>query len=59
MARRIDPEEFAPARALSLSYQMAVAAKAAKQPVELIRALKAKDFTQVTQQAANFLMIPE
>lgn len=58
-ARRIDPEEVSLARATSLSYQMAVAARAAKQPIELIRALKAKDFTQVTQLAANFLMMPE
>lgn len=58
-ARRIDPDEITPARATALSYQMAVAARAAKQPIELIKALKAKDFTQITQLAANFLMIPE
>jgi hypothetical protein len=55
-ARRLDPEEIRPARALSLSYQIAVAARAAGVPTELLEALKADDFTIVTQRAENFLL---
>ncbi|MDR7318917.1 phage tail assembly protein [Brevibacillus nitrificans] len=55
-ARRIDPQEVRPGRALSLSYQIAVAAKAANVPVELFDHLKGDDFTIATQQAENFLL---
>ncbi|MBM7592253.1 phage tail assembly protein [Brevibacillus fulvus] len=55
-ARRIDPQEIHPGRALSLSYQIAVAAKAAGVTPELFDKLKADDFTIVTQMAENFLL---
>lgn len=55
-ARRIDPQEVRPGRALSLSYQIAVAAKAAGVTPELFDKLKADDFTVVTQRAENFLL---
>lgn len=55
-ARIIDPQEVRPARALSLSYQIAVAAKAAGVPHELLEKLKGDDFTMVTQRAENFLL---
>lgn len=44
-------------KAMSLPYQVAVAAAAASVPVEQIKALKARDFTQVTQKTVNFLML--
>lgn len=40
----------------SKEYQAYVAARAAKVPVELIRALPAKDFTLVTLRAQRFLL---
>lgn len=57
-ARRIDPEESMTAaiRAFTISYQVAVAAKAANVIPELIQSLKGADFTQATQKAANFLL---
>ncbi|MFM1655653.1 phage tail assembly protein [Brevibacillus sp. B_LB10_24] len=55
-ARRIDPQEVHPGRALSLSYQIAVAAKAAGVTPELFDQLKADDFTVITQMAENFLL---
>lgn len=58
-AQTISPDEVAPVKALSLAYQVALAAKAAGVPVELIQSLKAKDFTQVTQRAQNFLLVQE
>lgn len=58
IARQIDPEESVTAvvRAFTMSYQIAVAAAAAGVTPDLIKALKGADFTQVTQQAANFLI---
>ncbi|WP_141296429.1 phage tail assembly protein, partial [Brevibacillus centrosporus] len=50
-ARRIDPQEIHPGRALTLSYQIAVAAKAAGVPTELFDKLKGDDFTIITQMA--------
>lgn len=38
------------------TYQAVVAARAAGVPVELIKALKARDFTRVTLRAQNFLI---
>lgn len=58
-AQTLTPNEAVLVRALSLTYQMVVAAKAANVPVELIQSLKAKDFTQVTQRAQNFLIAQE
>ncbi|MEC2128133.1 phage tail assembly protein [Brevibacillus centrosporus] len=55
-ARRIDPQEIHPGRALTLSYQIAVAAKAAGVPTEMFDQLKGDDFTIVTQMAENFLL---
>ncbi|RNB72176.1 phage tail assembly protein [Brevibacillus panacihumi] len=55
-ARRLDPQEVRPGRALSLSYQIAVAARAAGVPTELLEELKGDDFTIVTQRAENFLL---
>ncbi|MEF3312612.1 phage tail assembly protein [Paenibacillus sp. GYB004] len=55
-AQTIDPNEVAHVKALSLPYQVAVAAKAAGVPAEQIKALGAKDFTQVTQRVQNFLI---
>ncbi|EGG33416.1 hypothetical protein HMPREF9412_1393 [Paenibacillus sp. HGF5] len=46
-------------RAASINYQVAVAARAAGVTPELIQSLKAKDFTQVTQLASNFLITME
>ncbi len=45
----------APVAELNKGYLSIVAAKAAKVPVELIRALPAKDFSQVTIMVQNFL----
>ena len=58
-ARRIDPEEgiVAPVRATTISYQVTVAAKAANVVPELIQSLKGSVFSQVTQKAANFLLL--
>lgn len=58
-AQTMEPNEVALVRALSLPYQVVVAAKAAGVPAELINSLKAKDFTQVTQRAQTFLTIRE
>lgn len=55
-ARRRDPQEITPARVFSLAYQVTVAAKAAGVVPELIDELGAKDFTQITQAAENFLI---
>ncbi|CAJ1003877.1 phage tail assembly protein [Brevibacillus aydinogluensis] len=55
-ARRMDPHEIHPGRALSLSYQIAVAAKAAGVTPEFFDKLKADDFTVITQMAENFLL---
>ncbi|MFW5433702.1 phage tail assembly protein [Paenibacillus apiarius] len=58
-AQTMAPDEVAFVRALSLPYQVVVAAKAAAVPAELIQSLKAKDFTQVTQRAQIFLTTQE
>lgn len=58
-AQTMSQNEVVFIRALSLSYQAVVAAKAAGVPVELIQSLKGKDFTQVTQHAQNFLIAQE
>lgn len=55
MAQVISPQEMSIIKSFSMPYQVAVAAKAAKVPAELIQALKAKDFTQLTQRTQNFL----
>jgi hypothetical protein len=57
-AMRMEPEEVMsqPVRAFSLTYQIVIAAKAAKVVPELIKSLKGADFSVVTQKAANFLM---
>ncbi|MGG4346443.1 phage tail assembly protein [Paenibacillus lautus] len=59
LAQRMDPNEVPVVRALSINYQVAVAARAAGVAPELILELKAKDFTQVTQLASNFLIALE
>lgn len=59
LAQRLDPNEVPVLRAASINYQVAVAARAAGVVPELIMALKAKDFTVVTQKAANFLVLQE
>ncbi|CAM3851499.1 MULTISPECIES: phage tail assembly protein [Paenibacillus] len=59
LAQQMDPNEVPMVRALSINYQVAVAARAAGVAPELILALKAKDFTQVTQRASNFLIVLE
>lgn len=59
LAQRLDPNEVPVLRAASINYQVAVAARAAGVVPELIMALKAKDFTIVTQKAANFLVLQE
>ncbi|EJW19143.1 phage tail assembly protein [Paenibacillus alvei] len=58
-AQVMAPNEVNLVRALSLTYQVVVAAKAAGVAAELIQSLKAKDFTQVTQRAQNFLTTQE
>lgn len=55
-AQALAPNEVPTVKAFSLPYQVTVAARAAGMPAELIKALKAKDFTQVTQRAQNFLI---
>jgi hypothetical protein len=42
---------------MSKAYQAYIVARAAKVPVELIRALPAGDFSRVTMRAQNFLLI--
>ncbi|WP_050802854.1 phage tail assembly protein [Paenibacillus sp. HGF5] len=59
LAQRMDPNEVPMVRAASINYQVAVAARAAGVTPELIQSLKAKDFTQVTQLASNFLITME
>lgn len=59
LAQRLDPNEVPMVRALSMNYQIAVAARAANVAPELILALKGKDFTHVTQLASNFLTMLE
>lgn len=58
-ARALDAEEISPVKALSLTYQIAIAAKAAGVVPELILALKGRDFTEATQRAQNFLVTSE
>ncbi|MGG4096206.1 phage tail assembly protein [Paenibacillus lautus] len=58
-AQSMDPNEVPMMRALSINYQVVVAARAAGVTPDLIQALKAKDFTQVTQMASNFLVLQE
>lgn len=58
-AKAIAPDEYPLVLAVHMPYQITVAAKAAGVPAELIQALKAKDFTQVTQRAQNFLLVQE
>jgi len=41
---------------LSKAYQAILAARAAKVPVEMIRALPARDYSKVTMAIGNFLM---
>jgi len=55
-AQALAPNELPMIKAMSLPYQVTVAAKAANVPAELIQSLKAADFTQVTQRAQNFLI---
>lgn len=50
-------EELVMVKALSLPYQCLIASMAAKVPVELIRALPAKDFSRLTQRVQNFLLV--
>lgn len=59
LAQSMNPEEVPVYRALSINYQVAVAARAAGVAPDVILNLKAKDFTQVTQRAANFLIREE
>lgn len=49
-------KEFVPIKETSKSYLAFIVARAAKQPVENIRKLSAKDFSQVTVLAQNFLL---
>lgn len=44
-----------PAVSFSMKYQAAVAAQAAKMPVEMILSLPAKEFSKVTLTVQNFL----
>ncbi|MGO4540376.1 phage tail assembly protein [Paenibacillus sp. 2TAB19] len=48
--------DFAPIKELAKPYLALIVAKAAKQPVEVIYKLKAKDFSKVTMLAQNFLL---
>lgn len=50
-------EELVMVKALSLPYQCLIASMAAKVPVELIKALPAKDFSRLTQRVQNFLLV--
>lgn len=45
-----------PAKELSKAFQAYIVASAANVPVELVRAMPAKDFTSVTLDAQNFLL---
>ncbi|WP_058302410.1 phage tail assembly protein [Gorillibacterium timonense] len=58
-ARFIAPEEGSFVKALSMPYQITVTAKAAGVIPELIKSLKAKDFTSLLQRAQNFLLLQE
>ncbi|KGE20639.1 hypothetical protein PWYN_00470 [Paenibacillus wynnii] len=56
---QFDAEQKSPVfvKALSLSYQLSVAAAAAKLPKEFFNSLPAKDVSKVGLQAQNFLLI--
>jgi len=49
-------ESNGPVSEMSKGYQAALAARAAGKPLELIHALKARDFTEVTVRVQGFLL---
>lgn len=48
--------EVVPVKQISQAYQALVAARAAKVPVDLIKALPGKDFSKIIVRAQNFLL---
>ena len=55
-AKALTPGGYIPVLELSKPYQVVIAAKAAKVPVDVIMELPGKDYTKVTVAAQDFLL---